>query len=73
MHHKKIAFGLLAAFVSLASAEDKSDVHQLTEKTFDEFVAANPLVLAECKSPLSYRRAESLRSRAHDHCFLTVG
>ncbi|KAG6054857.1 hypothetical protein E4U17_003403 [Claviceps sp. LM77 group G4] len=51
MHHKKIAFGLLAAFVSLASAEDKSDVHQLTEKTFDEFVAANPLVLAEFFAP----------------------
>lgn len=48
MQHKRIAFGLLAAFASLASAED-SDVHQLTEKTFNEFVKANPLVLAECK------------------------
>ncbi|KAG6033718.1 hypothetical protein E4U41_006823 [Claviceps citrina] len=51
MHHKKIAFGLLAAFVSLAAAEDKSDVHQLTDKTFDDFVAANPLVLAEFFAP----------------------
>lgn len=49
MQHKRIAFGLLAAFASLASADDKSDVHQLTEKTFDDFVKANPLVLAECK------------------------
>lgn len=51
MHHKKIAFGLLAALASLASAEDKSDVHQLTEKTFDDFVKANPLVLAEFFAP----------------------
>lgn len=49
MHHKKIAFGLLAALASLASAEDKSDVHELTKKTFDDFVKANPLVLAECE------------------------
>lgn len=49
MQHKRLAFGLLTALASLASAEDKSDVHQLTEKTFDEFVKANPLVLAECK------------------------
>jgi hypothetical protein len=49
MHHKRIAFGLLAALASMASAEDKSDVHQLTEKTFDEFIKANPLVLAECE------------------------
>lgn len=48
MQHKRIAFGLLAAFASLASADD-SDVHQLTEKTFKDFVKANPLVLAECK------------------------
>ncbi|KAG5973514.1 hypothetical protein E4U55_000482 [Claviceps digitariae] len=51
MHHKKIAFGLLAAFVSMASAEDASDVTQLTEKTFDEFIAANPMVLAEFFAP----------------------
>ncbi|KAG5934164.1 hypothetical protein E4U53_000755 [Claviceps sorghi] len=56
MHHKKILFGLLAAFVSMASAEDKSDaqpsdVYQLTEKTFDDFIAANPLVLAEFFAP----------------------
>jgi hypothetical protein len=59
MHHKRLAYGLLAAFVAMASAEDKSDVHQLTEKTFDDFVKANPLVLAECKffcSPLFARR-----------------
>ncbi|KAG8416935.1 protein disulfide-isomerase precursor [Metarhizium acridum] len=51
MQHKRIAFGLLAAFASLASAEDKSDVHQLTEKTFNDFVEANPLVLAEFFAP----------------------
>ncbi|KAH0595320.1 hypothetical protein MHUMG1_07070 [Metarhizium humberi] len=50
MQHKRIAFGLLAAFASLASAED-SDVHQLTEKTFKDFVKANPLVLAEFFAP----------------------
>ncbi|OAQ63360.1 protein disulfide-isomerase precursor [Pochonia chlamydosporia 170] len=51
MQHKRLAFGLLTALASLASAEDKSDVHQLTEKTFDEFVKANPLVLAEFFAP----------------------
>ncbi|KAK2589720.1 protein disulfide-isomerase precursor [Conoideocrella luteorostrata] len=51
MHHQKIAYGLLAAFASLAAAEDKSDVHQLTEKTFEAFVKENPLTLAEFYAP----------------------
>jgi hypothetical protein len=49
MHQKSITYGLLAAFAALASAEDKSDVTQLTQATFDDFVKANDLVLAECK------------------------
>ncbi|GAO16093.1 uncharacterized protein UV8b_02485 [Ustilaginoidea virens] len=51
MHHKKVAYGLLAAFVSLACAQESSDVVQLTEKNFDEFINANPLVLAEFYAP----------------------
>lgn len=52
MQHKRICLGLFAAFASLVSAADESDVHQLTGKTFDDFVNANDLVLAECKAPL---------------------
>ncbi|KZZ89473.1 protein disulfide isomerase [Moelleriella libera RCEF 2490] len=51
MLHKKIAFSLLAAWASLASADDKSDVYQLTKGTFDAFIKENPLVLAEFFAP----------------------
>ena len=47
MQHKTLAAGLLAAFAAVARAE--SDVTQLTQDTFDDFVKANDLVLAECK------------------------
>ncbi len=50
MQHKRICLGLFAAFAGLVSAADDSDVTQLTGKTFDDFVKANDLVLAECKS-----------------------
>lgn len=52
MYHKRIACGFMAALAAYASAAD-SDVHQLTEATFDEFVKSNNLVLAECKSRLT--------------------
>lgn len=42
----KYAFGL-AALAALATA---SDVHDLTQDTFDGFVKENDLVLAECES-----------------------
>lgn len=47
----RIALGLLAA-AAIATA---SDVVQLKKDTFDDFVKANDLVLAECKCqwPLS--------------------
>lgn len=41
----KFALGLLAA----AAVATASDVVQLKKDTFDEFVKANDLVLAECK------------------------
>jgi protein disulfide-isomerase A1 len=42
---QKFALGLLAA----AAVATASDVIQLKKDTFDEFVKANDLVLAECK------------------------
>jgi protein disulfide-isomerase A1 len=45
---KNLAFGLLAA-AAVASAD--SDVHQLTQDTFDDFVKAHDLVLAEFFAP----------------------
>ena len=45
--YPKVAFSLLAA----AAAVSASDVAQLTKDTFDDFVATNDLVLAECKPP----------------------
>ncbi|KAF4458551.1 hypothetical protein FALBO_14708 [Fusarium albosuccineum] len=50
MYHKRIACGLMAALAAYASAAD-SDVTQLTKETFDEFVKANDLVLAEFFAP----------------------
>jgi protein disulfide-isomerase A1 len=41
-----VALGLLGAAVASAS-----DVASLTKDTFPDFVKANDLVLAECKSP----------------------
>lgn len=54
MYHKRIACGFMAALAAYASAAD-SDVHQLTQDTFDEFIKSNDLVLAECKSRLTPR------------------
>ncbi|KPM34187.1 Protein disulfide-isomerase [Neonectria ditissima] len=51
MLHKRIACGLMAALAAVASAAEESDVHQLTQATFDEFVKENPLVLAEFFAP----------------------
>ncbi|OAA42977.1 protein disulfide-isomerase [Beauveria brongniartii RCEF 3172] len=51
MQHKRICLGLFAAFASLVTAADESDVTQLTGKTFDDFVKANDLVLAEFFAP----------------------
>lgn len=45
---KTVALGLIGAAVASAS-----DVESLTGTTFPEFVKENPLVLAECKFPLS--------------------
>lgn len=50
MYHKRVACGLMAAMAAFASAAD-SDVHQLTQDNFDEFVKTNNLVLAECELP----------------------
>ncbi len=44
---QKFALGLLAA----AAVATASDVVQLKKDTFDDFVKANDLVLAECKLP----------------------
>lgn len=52
MQHKRLAAGLLAALASFANADGESDVTQLTRGTFDDFIKANDLVLAECKLPL---------------------
>lgn len=48
MQQKRLAFGLLAALAGLVSA-DESNVTQLTQETFDDFIKGNELVLAECK------------------------
>jgi protein disulfide-isomerase A1 len=49
MHNiQKFAFGLLAA-AAVASA---SDVEVLKKDTFDDFVKANDIVLAECEFAL---------------------
>jgi protein disulfide-isomerase A1 len=47
MQQKRLAAGLMAALAGLVAAE--SDVQQLTEATFKDFIGANDLVLAECK------------------------
>lgn len=49
MHHKHITYGLMAAMAALVAAE--SDVTQLTKDTFEEFIKANELVLAEFYAP----------------------
>lgn len=46
MHHNRLAYSLLAAFAAVATAE--SDVADLTQDTFGDFVKTNDLVLAEC-------------------------
>ncbi|XWW93125.1 hypothetical protein V2A60_001054 [Cordyceps javanica] len=51
MQHKRICLGLFAAFAGFVTAADDSDVTQLTGKTFDDFVKANDLVLAEFFAP----------------------
>lgn len=61
MLHKRFACGLMAALAAVASAE--SDVAQLTQDTFDDFVKSNDLVLAECKSPQYPTIVEERRSR----------
>lgn len=53
MQHKRLAAGLLAAFAAFVKADGDSDVTQLTQATFDDFVKTNGLVLAECKMPNS--------------------
>jgi len=49
MQHKTLAAGLLAAFAAVARAD--SDVTQLTQDTFDDFIKGNDLVLAEFFAP----------------------
>jgi protein disulfide-isomerase A1 len=51
MLHQRLAFAVLAALAGFASAEGESDVHQLTQDTFGDFVKANDLVLAEFFAP----------------------
>ncbi|KAH7133524.1 disulfide-isomerase [Dactylonectria macrodidyma] len=51
MLHKRVACGLMAALAAVASAAEGSDVEQLTEATFDEFIKGNDLVLAEFFAP----------------------
>lgn len=69
MQHKRLAYGLLAAFAAVAKADDASDVAQLTKDTFDDFVKGNDLVLAECKflCPSQHHGTPSSRSIA-DSC-----
>ncbi|ROT39773.1 disulfide-isomerase [Sodiomyces alkalinus F11] len=47
---KRVAFALLAAVAAVRAAED-SDVTQLQKDTFEDFVKANDLVLAEFYAP----------------------
>jgi protein disulfide-isomerase A1 len=49
MHPKSISFSLLALAAAVVSAEGDSDVVQLKKDTFDDFIKANDLVLAECQ------------------------
>lgn len=56
MLHKRLAYGLLATLATFANAEGESDVHQLTKDTFDDFVKANDIVLAECELMLPHLR-----------------
>jgi protein disulfide-isomerase A1 len=49
MQQKRLAAGLMAALAGLVAAE--SDVQQLTEATFKDFIGANDLVLAEFFAP----------------------
>lgn len=49
---RNVLFGLLAAAAGV-SAADASDVTQLNKDTFNDFVKANDLVLAECMSNLN--------------------
>ncbi|CAI4216439.1 unnamed protein product [Parascedosporium putredinis] len=49
--HLKQFFGVLATTVALVAAEGDSDVAALTGETFDDFVKANELVLAEFYAP----------------------
>jgi protein disulfide-isomerase A1 len=52
MQQKRLALGLLAALAGLVSADDAaSNVTQLTQETFDEFIKSNQLVLAEFFAP----------------------
>lgn len=60
--YRKVAFSLLAA----AAAVSASDVTQLKTDTFDEFIASNDLVLAECKSTLP------LIPSQQENCLLTA-
>ena len=53
MLHQRLAYGVLAALAGFVSAEGDTDVHQLTQDTFGDFVKANDLVLAECEFPMS--------------------
>ena len=52
---RSLAFSLLAAAAVSSAADAASDVTQLTKATFDEFIASNDLVLAECKCPCARR------------------
>lgn len=58
MQQKRLAYGLLAALAGLVSAEGESDVEQLTQATFGDFIKTNDLVLAECKSRSLPRRSD---------------
>ncbi|PKS06589.1 hypothetical protein jhhlp_007337 [Lomentospora prolificans] len=49
--HLKQFFGVLATTVALVAAEGDSDVTALTGETFEDFVKANELVLAEFYAP----------------------
>lgn len=48
MQQKRLTAALLAALATVVSAD--SDVTSLTKDTFNDFVGANDLVLAECMS-----------------------
>jgi protein disulfide-isomerase A1 len=50
-----VALGLVGAVIASAS-----DVASLTKDTFPDFVKANDLVLAECKSPSASAQRQSV-------------